>query len=108
MRRPVLPSRRGDAEARERLAIVKRGQILGFSALALMLTTIVTLAAIGQPWVAGTVATAGLAVIVAIFVTGQYQPASVHTTEVAPRQPVGLLQPELPGAPPPPHAATEL
>jgi hypothetical protein len=80
---------------------VKRGQILGIGALAMMLTTIVTLAAIGQSWVAGTVATAGLAVIVAIFVTGQYHPASVNTPEVAPRQPLRLLQQGLPGAPPP-------
>jgi hypothetical protein len=70
VRRSILLSRRGDVEARERLAIVKRGQILGFGALVLTLTTIVTLAAIGQPWVAGIVATTGLAVIVAIFVTG--------------------------------------
>jgi hypothetical protein len=72
-----MPSRRRDAEAHERLAIVKRGQILGFGALILMLATIVTLAAIGQPWVASIVATAGLAVIVAIFVTGDYQPVPV-------------------------------
>lgn len=107
MRRSILPSRHGDAEARERLAIVKRGQILGFGALVLMLATIVTLAAIGQPWVAGIVTTTGLAVIVAIFVTGQYQPAPVHIPEVAPRQPVRRPQQELPGTPPPPHAAIE-
>ena len=88
------------------MAIVKQGQILGFGALVLMLATIVTLSAIGQPWVAGIVAS-GLAVIVAIFVTGQYQPAPVHTPEGAPRQPVRLPQQELPGARPPPHAAIE-
>jgi hypothetical protein len=77
-----MPARCGDTEARERLAIVKQGQVLGFGALVLMLATIVTLAAIGQPWVAGIVATTGLAVIVAIFVTGQYQPAPVHIPEV--------------------------
>jgi hypothetical protein len=107
VRRSILPSRREDAEARERLAIVKRGQILGFGALVLTLATIVTLAAIGQPWVAGIVATTGLAAIVAIFVTGQYQPAPVHIPEGAPRQPVRLPQQELPGAPPPPHTAIE-
>jgi hypothetical protein len=107
VRRSISPSRREDAEARERLAIVKRGQILGFGALVLMLATIVTLAAIGQPWVAGVVATTGLAVIVAIFVTGQYQSAPVHLPEVTPRQPVRLPQQELPGAPPPPHTAIE-
>ena len=73
-----------DEEVRERLAIVKRGQILGLGALALMLITIVTLAAIGQSWVAGSVATAGLAVVVAIFVTGQYQDASEEPNRVAP------------------------
>jgi hypothetical protein len=57
---------------------MKRGQILGFGALVLTLATIVTLAAIGHPWVAGTLATSGLTVIVAIFVTGRYQPTPVH------------------------------
>jgi hypothetical protein len=96
-----MPSRPGDAEAREWLAIVKRGQTLGFSALVLMLATIMTLAAIGQPWVAGIVATTGLAVIVAIFVTGEYQPVPVHIPEVVPPRPVRLSQQEFPGAPPP-------
>ena len=72
--RPVSPSPRVDEEVRQRLVIVKRGQS-GIGALTLMLITIVTLAAIGQSWVAGTVATTGLAVVVAIFVTGQYQDA---------------------------------
>lgn len=71
---PPPQERSADENAIERLAIVKRGQLLGFGALVLMLIAIVTLAAIGQPWVAGTVATAGLAVVVAIFVTGQCQP----------------------------------
>ena len=62
-----------DEETRERLAIVKRGQLLGFYALALMLIAIVALSGIGQPWVAETLASAGLAVVVAIFVTGRYQ-----------------------------------
>ena len=104
MSRSTLPSRRADAEAREQLAIVKRGQILGFGALVLTLATIVTLAAIGQPWVAGIVAT-GLVVIVATFVTGQ--PAPVHIPEAAPRQSIRLPQQELPGAPPPPQVAIE-
>ncbi len=56
------------------MALVRRGQTLGFAALILILATIVTLAAIGQPWVAVTVTTAGLPVVVAIFVTGRYQP----------------------------------
>lgn len=96
MRRSIVPSLREDAEARERLASVKRGQILGFGALVLTLATIVTLAAIGQPWVAGIVATTGLAAIVAIFVTGQYQPAPVHIPDTAPRQPVQQPQQALP------------
>lgn len=62
-----------DEETRERLALVKRGQLLGFYALALMLVAIVALAVIGQPLVAETLASAGLAVVVAIFVTGRYQ-----------------------------------
>ena len=36
-----------DTEARDRLVLVKRGQLFGFGALVLMLATIVTLAAIG-------------------------------------------------------------
>jgi hypothetical protein len=99
VRRSILLLGLRDAEARERLAMLKRGQILGFGALVLTLATIVTLAVVGQPWVAGIVAT-GLTVIVAIFVTGQYQPASVH-------QPVRLPQQELPGAPPPPYDQPE-
>jgi hypothetical protein len=106
-RHPTLPSRRGDAEAGERLAIVKRGQTLGFGALVLMLATIVTLAAIGQPWVAGIVASTGLAVIVAIFVTGRYQPAPLHSPHVASGQPIRLVQPELQESPPPPYAAVQ-
>jgi hypothetical protein len=85
---------------------VKRGQILGFGALVLMLAATVTLAVLGQAWVAGILAT-GLAVIVAIFVTGQYRPGPVHIPEVAPHQPARLPQQELPGAPPPSHATTE-
>jgi hypothetical protein len=86
---------------------VRRGQTLGFGALVLMLATIVTLAAIGQPWVAGIVATTGLAVIVAIFVTGEYQPAPAHSPEVAPPRPIRLPQQEFPGAPPPLLEATK-
>jgi hypothetical protein len=72
-----------------------------------MLATIVMLAAIRQPWVAGTLATTGLAAIVAIFVTGEYQPAPVHIPQVAPRRPVRLPQQELPGTTLPPHDAIE-
>lgn len=103
--RSVVPSRHEVAEAADQLAIVKRGQILGFGALVLTLATIVTLAALRQAWVAGIVAT-GLAVIVAIFVTGQYRPAPVHIPEVAPHQPTQLPQQELPGTLPS-HVATE-
>lgn len=104
--RAVWPSRGGDAQAFERLAIVRRGQILGFGALVLMLATIVTLVAMGQPWVAGSVATAGLAVNVAIFVTGRHPPTSVQTAEAVPHQPVPLPRRDLPGSRPPLSAAT--
>lgn len=87
------------AEGRERLVLLKRGQLLGFGALVLTLTTIVTLAAIGHPWVAGILATTGLATIVAIFVTGQHQPAPVRLPEDTSLQPVQLPQQELPGTP---------
>jgi hypothetical protein len=63
-------SQRGNAERSERLDLVRRGQNLGFGALVLILATIVMLAAIGQPWVAGIVATTGLVAIVTVFVTG--------------------------------------
>ncbi len=52
------------------------GQALGFAALILILATIVTLAAMGQPRMAVTVTTAGLPFVVAIFVTGRYPPSS--------------------------------
>jgi len=86
---------------------VKRGQILGFGALVLTLATIVTLATIGQPWVAGIVATTGLPVIVTIFVTGQYQPAPVHVPQAAPPRPVQIPQQGTAAAPLPPHGAIE-
>jgi hypothetical protein len=82
----MLISRRRDGEARERLALVKRGQGLGLGALVLMLWTVVTLAAMGQPWVAGIVAT-GMPVIVATFVTGKYQAAPTHIPEAGQREP---------------------
>jgi hypothetical protein len=85
---------------------VKRGQTLGFGALILMLASIVTLAALGQPWVAGIVATTGgLPVIVALFVTGQYRPAPAHVPDVAQCQPAQLPQQEPPDAPPTSHVA---
>lgn len=94
------------AVALERVAIMKRGQALGFAALVLMLATIVVLAAIGQPWVAGTVATAGLALIVATFVTGRYLPAPAHGPEGAfPRAILDLDG--WPCAPPPPDRLVE-
>lgn len=69
-----LPVWNRQDEARQAFALVKRGQTLGFSALVLDLAATVTLALAGQPWVAGILATPLLA-IVAIFVTGRYQPA---------------------------------
>lgn len=99
VRRSNLPSRREDAEAREQLAIVRRGQALGFGALVLTLATIVTLAAIGQPWVAGAVATLGSWVIVAIFRTGKCQTAALDAPEVVPHQFVRLFRQGLSGRP---------
>jgi hypothetical protein len=91
--RSISPPRDEATEAPERLTIAKRGQALGFGALILTLGTIVTLAAIGQPWVAGIVATTGLATIVAIFVTGTYQPAPIHIRDPT-RQPTRPPQQE--------------
>lgn len=86
-----MPSRRQGVASNEQLGVVKRGQLLGFGALAMMLTAIVVLAGIGQSWVAGTLATAGMAVVAA-FVTGRYQPSPVHTREDMPACPIGCLR----------------
>ena len=103
----ILISWRRDADARERLALVQRGQALGLGALFLTLATVVTLTALGQPWVAGIVAT-GMPVIVAIFVTGKYQPAPAHIREAEQRQLDGHPQQEVPGvAPTLPSSAIE-
>ncbi len=58
----------------------KLGQALGFAALVLLLGAVVTLAAIGEPWVACIVATTGLTSIVPLFVTGQSPPAPTQLT----------------------------
>lgn len=98
-------SGRDDHGPREQLAIAKRGQILGFGALILMLASIVTLAALGQPWVAGIVATTGgLPVIVALFVTGQYRPSPATVPEIVQQQTGQLPDQGAPNAPPPPVA----
>jgi len=87
-------SQRGNAERSERLDLVRRGQNLGFGALVLILATIVMLAAIGQPWVAGIVATTGLVAIVTVFVTGECRPSPARSSEHEWRQPSGLAQEE--------------
>jgi hypothetical protein len=108
VRHPNVPPQRAEAEeASERLAIVMRGQLLGFGALVLTLAAIVTLAAIGQPWVAGILATASLTSTVAMFVTGQYQPPHAPNSDAATRLPAGPPQQELPGTPPAAPATTE-
>jgi len=89
-------------------AAQRRGQVLGFGALVLMLAAIVALAAMGQPWVAGLVATTGgLPVIVPLFVTGQYRPlggkswtGSQRGTQASEHEDAsGPLVPEVPRAP---------
>jgi hypothetical protein len=89
-------------------AAQRRGQLLGFGALALMLAAIVTLAALGQAWVAGLVAsTGGLPVIVPLFVTGQYRPTPGKTKTGLLRGPqaaehkdtAGPPAPDVPSAP---------
>ncbi|GAA5172028.1 hypothetical protein GCM10023321_71330 [Pseudonocardia eucalypti] len=79
----ILPAQGEDAH--ERTAVIRRRQTLGFAALVLVLAATVTLAAIGQPWVAGLVATTGLGATVATFVTGKYQPPRIHIPKVAQR-----------------------
>jgi hypothetical protein len=92
------PSRQPSAAA----AAQRRGQLLGFGALALMLAAIVTLAALGQSWVAGLVATTGgLPVIVPLFVTGQYRPASGKTRTGPMRGPQAAEHEDTAGPPAP-------
>ena len=85
-----VPAGRSDGRSDEQAATTRR-QNLGLVALILMLVTIVALAALGQPWVAGAVA-AGLAAVVAIFVTGQHRGD--------PQGLPGVGQPELEGMEP--------
>jgi hypothetical protein len=66
-----VPAGRSEERSDEHAAVARR-QNLGLFALVLMLVTIVVLAVLGQPWVAGAVA-AGLTAVVAIFVTGQHR-----------------------------------
>jgi hypothetical protein len=63
---------RSRCEVSERLAIVRRDQMFGFAALALVMVSIVTLAAMGQRGLAQTVATDGLAVVVGLFGTWRH------------------------------------
>lgn len=67
----------------------KVGRALGFAALVLLLGAVVTLAAMGDPWVAGVVATTGLTTIVPLFVTGQSPPAPTQFTAQGKRLPTG-------------------
>ena len=95
-------------EAQTRLQLVKRGQAFGLAALVATLIAIVALAALGQPWVAGILATAGLAGIAAVFVTGRYEPAPTYVPEVSPPPPpLPVPRQAAPGEPPAPPAAVE-
>jgi hypothetical protein len=68
--------------------------VLGFAALVLLLGAVVTLAAMGEPWVAGIVATTGLTTIVPLFVTGQSPPAPTQLTALGRRLPTGSGRPQ--------------
>jgi hypothetical protein len=80
--------------------IEKSRYVYGLSALILILAAIVTLGAIGQPWVAAGVVTTVLVRVVAIFVTGEYDPAPVNTAPPVETQPAWTPQEDLPGAVP--------
>jgi hypothetical protein len=83
--RPGRPSAASNRHAAPRQAIrhngtgrrrdlAARGQAYGFAALVLILVTVVILAVIRQPWLAGLVVTTGLVGVVGIFVTGRFPP----------------------------------
>jgi hypothetical protein len=58
---------------------IREGRIVGLMALTLMLATVVFLASVGQPWVAAVIGGTCLTAIVAIFVTGRYEPSPSPT-----------------------------
>jgi len=64
-------------EKQSRQRQVLQGRVFGLAALMLMLGTVIVLSLIGQPWVAGVIGGTGLAVIVAVFVTGHYEPRAL-------------------------------
>jgi hypothetical protein len=65
------------------------GQALGFAALVLLLGAVVALAAMGEPWVSGILATTGMATIVPLFVAGQSPAAPAQLTAQETRLPTG-------------------
>lgn len=89
------------------LDLAARGQAFGFGALVLILATIITLAVLGQPWLAGVVATSSLVGVVGIFVTGRFQSQSDADRELEPPESVRRSGPQAPGLPPTPRSGVE-
>ena len=56
---------------------VARGQYLGFASLVTMLTAVIVLSIINQPWVAGVVGGGSLVAVIVVFVTGKFEPRSM-------------------------------
>jgi hypothetical protein len=94
--------RRRDLAARghtgRRRDLAARGQALGFAALVLILVTVVVLAVIRQPGLAGLIVTTGLIGVVGIFVTGRFPPLTSTGAQANDEQaePEGGQPPALP------------
>lgn len=71
---------RADKELEHRVTLAKRGQNFGLAALALILSTVITLALTHHDWVAGCVGVPGVFSIIGVFVTGKYQTSASNTS----------------------------
>jgi hypothetical protein len=75
------------AEQTRREQLVLQGQIMGLTALFLMLVTVVVLAVLGFAWVSAILAGTSLVAIVTAFITAQYAPSPVPPRIPIPRLP---------------------
>jgi hypothetical protein len=75
---------RADRELEHRVNLARRGQLMGLSALVLILGTVILLSLTGHDWVAGAVALPGVFSIIAVFVTGKYDPPPTEKVKSEP------------------------